>query len=45
MFSPAVTADAPRNLLVIVGDWEGFLKSEALRAVGLATRRTRRNRE
>ena len=37
MFSPAVTADAPRNLLVIVGDWEGFLKSEALRAVGLAT--------
>lgn len=37
MFSPAVTATSPRNLLVIVGDWEGFLKSEALRAVGLAT--------
>ena len=37
MFSPAVTATAPRNLLVIVGDWEGFLKTEALRAVGLAT--------
>jgi dienelactone hydrolase len=37
MFSPAVTAAAPKNLLVIVGDWEGFLKSEALRAVGLAT--------
>lgn len=37
MFSPAVTADSPRNLLVIVGDWEGALKQEALRAVGLAT--------
>ncbi|MBS0643232.1 MAG: alpha/beta fold hydrolase [Proteobacteria bacterium] len=36
MFSPAVTATAPRNLLVIVGDWEGMLKSEALRAVGLS---------
>jgi pimeloyl-ACP methyl ester carboxylesterase len=37
MFSPAVTATAPRNLLVITGDWEGTLKREALRAVGLAT--------
>lgn len=37
MFSPAVTATAPRNLLVIVGDWEGGLKREALRAVGLAS--------
>jgi pimeloyl-ACP methyl ester carboxylesterase len=37
MFSPAVTATAPRNLLVIVGDWESTLKDEALRAVGLAT--------
>jgi dienelactone hydrolase len=37
MFSPAVTASAPRNLLVITGDWEGALKREALRAVGLAT--------
>jgi dienelactone hydrolase len=37
MFSPAVTASAPRNLLVITGDWEGTLKREALRAVGLAT--------
>lgn len=37
MFSPAVTDTAPRNLLVIVGDWEGVLKDEALRAVGLAT--------
>ena len=37
MFSPAVSATAPRNLLVIVGDWEGPLKREALRAAGLAT--------
>jgi pimeloyl-ACP methyl ester carboxylesterase len=37
MFSPAVTPSAPRNLLVIVGDWEGTLKREALHAVGLAT--------
>jgi dienelactone hydrolase len=36
MFSPAVTADSPRNLLVIAGDWEGMLKAEALRAVGLS---------
>ncbi|MCA3573721.1 MAG: alpha/beta fold hydrolase [Aestuariivirga sp.] len=36
MFSPAVTAQAPRNLLVIVGAWEGMLKEEALRAVSLA---------
>jgi dienelactone hydrolase len=37
MFSPAVTAVSPRNLLVIVGDWETTLKREALRAVALAT--------
>ena len=37
MFSPEVTATEPRNLLVIVGGWEGMLKREALRAVGLAT--------
>jgi pimeloyl-ACP methyl ester carboxylesterase len=37
MFSPAVTATAPANLLVIVGDWETMLKKEALRAEGLAT--------
>ena len=37
MFSPAVTATAPRNLLVIVGDWEPTLKREALRAIGLST--------
>jgi pimeloyl-ACP methyl ester carboxylesterase len=36
MFSPVVTAISPRDLLVIVGDWEGPLKREALRAVGLA---------
>jgi dienelactone hydrolase len=37
MFSPAVTATTPRNLLVIAGAWEGPLKREALRAVQLAT--------
>lgn len=36
MFSPVVTATSPRNLLVVVGEWEGMLKAEALRAVGLA---------
>ena len=36
MFSPEVTAAAPRDLLVIVGGWESMLKREALRAVGLA---------
>ena len=35
MYSPAVTATEPRNLLVIVGDWEGPLKREALRVAGL----------
>jgi dienelactone hydrolase len=37
MFSPAVTATTPKNLLVIVGNWEGALKQEALRAIGLST--------
>ena len=37
MFSPAVTATSPRNLLVIAGAWESTLKEEALRAIGLAT--------
>jgi hypothetical protein len=32
-----VTASSPRNLLAIAGDWEGTLKREALRAVGLFT--------
>lgn len=36
MFSPAVTATTPRNLLVIVGALEPALKEEALRAVALA---------
>ncbi len=36
MFSRAVTAEAPPNLLVIVGDWEARLKEEALRALRLA---------
>ena len=35
MFSQAVTADAPPNLLVIVGDWEARLKVEALRVLAL----------
>lgn len=37
MFSPAVTATTPRNLLVIVGAWEGGLKAEALRVTGLVS--------
>ncbi|WP_421696272.1 alpha/beta hydrolase [Aestuariivirga sp.] len=37
MFSPAVTAVLPRNLLVIAGAWEGTLKREALRDVGLVS--------
>ncbi|WP_201159541.1 alpha/beta hydrolase [Rhodoplanes elegans] len=36
MFSPAVRPDSPKNLLVVVGDWERRLKEEALRAVGMA---------
>jgi dienelactone hydrolase len=36
MFSPAVTATTPRNLLIVVGDWEPGLKAEALRAAGLS---------
>ncbi|MEM9223392.1 MAG: alpha/beta fold hydrolase [Pseudomonadota bacterium] len=35
VFSPAITSTAPKNLLIIVGDWEGMLKREALRVVGL----------
>jgi pimeloyl-ACP methyl ester carboxylesterase len=37
MFSPAVSATTPADLLVIVGDWESGLKQEALRAISLAT--------
>jgi len=37
IFSPAVTAESPENLLVLVGDLEGRLKGEALRVVGQVT--------
>ncbi len=37
MYSEAVTATEPRNLLIIVGAWERFLAREALAAVALAT--------
>jgi hypothetical protein len=36
MFSEAVTAAEPRNLLIISGEWEGFLRKDALRNVRLA---------
>jgi hypothetical protein len=36
MFSRAVTADQPRNLLIVAGAWEGMLADEALRALHLA---------
>jgi len=35
MFSEALTASEPANLLVIVGEYESFLAEEALRAVSL----------
>lgn len=31
MFSEAVTAGGPRNLLIISGEWEAFLRKDALR--------------
>ncbi len=37
LFSPAVTAEHPRNLLVIAGAWEARLAAEALRVAGLAS--------
>jgi pimeloyl-ACP methyl ester carboxylesterase len=37
MFSPAVTRDTPKNLLIVVGDWEGMLKTEALRVTSLVS--------
>lgn len=37
MFSPAVTAESPQNLLVIVGGLEGFLKEEALKVLEMVT--------
>lgn len=36
MFSPAVTAAEPANLLVVAGEWEGPLVAEGLRALRLA---------
>lgn len=35
MFSLAVTAQAPRNLLMVAGQWEGALVAEALRVLRL----------
>ncbi len=37
MFSPAVTATAPGNLLIIDGAWESFLVQEGERVLALAT--------
>ena len=37
MFSPAVTATSPHNLLVVVGGLEGFLKDEAMRVLAMVT--------
>lgn len=37
MFSPAVTAASPANLLVIVGSLEGVLREEAMRVLGMVT--------
>ncbi|MBN2907643.1 MAG: alpha/beta hydrolase [Rhodobacteraceae bacterium] len=36
MFSQAVTATTPRNLLIVDGAWESFLGAEALRVLRLA---------
>ncbi|CAL76200.1 conserved hypothetical protein; putative membrane protein [Bradyrhizobium sp. ORS 278] len=36
MFSEAVTAGAPRNLLIITGEWESALRRDALRNLRLA---------
>lgn len=36
MFSQAITPDAPQNLLVVAGEWEGALVAEGLRALHLA---------
>lgn len=33
MFTREVTAEAPANLLMIIGEWEGFLAREALRTL------------
>jgi hypothetical protein len=36
MFSPAVTADSPANLLAVAGEYEAGLAAEAMRALRLA---------
>ncbi|MEO1207825.1 MAG: alpha/beta fold hydrolase [Pseudomonadota bacterium] len=36
-FSKATTSDAPANLLLIAGEWEGGLRDEALRALRLVS--------
>lgn len=36
MFSRAVTAEAPRNLLIVTGGWERFLSEAALDALALS---------
>jgi hypothetical protein len=36
MFSQAITPEAPANLLVVAGEWEGALVAEGLRALHLA---------
>ena len=33
MFSEAVTSDKPRNLLIITGAWEGFLRRRGVARV------------
>ncbi len=38
MLARTMKADSPKNLLVIVGGWEDFLKREALRAVELVSK-------
>ncbi|MEM8493272.1 MAG: alpha/beta fold hydrolase [Pseudomonadota bacterium] len=37
MFSPAVDESSPKNLLMLVGSLEAYLKQEALRVLGLLT--------
>lgn len=37
MFSPVVTANMPRNLLIVVGEWESGLRRDALRVTGLVS--------
>ena len=41
MFSPAVDASSPKNLLIVVGGLEGFLREEGLRVLGMVTEEPR----